>query len=155
MMVGHHKTSKESTMPIKVGDVVKVHYVGTLQDGRVFDSSEGRDPLTFTVGSADLIEGFDNAVVGHEIGDVFTVEIPAAQAYGSYDENKLFMAPRSEFPDTFTLRVGMRLSVDLGEMGALQVSVVKFDDDHVVLDSNHPLVEKDLTFKITIVDIVK
>jgi len=140
-------------MPIKDGDIIQVHYTGTLPDGRIFDSSEGHQPLKFTVGTNDVIKGFDRAVIGHEVGDVIDVTIPYADAYGPYDENKLFAAPRAEFPNTFELYVGQRLSIDMDDMGTLQVSVVKINDDHVILDANHPLVEKDLTFKITIVSI--
>src|SRR5690606_39249588 len=92
------------------GDTVKVHYTGTLGDGTVFDSSSGRDPLDFTVGSGQVIPGFDTAVTGMSVGESKTFTIPCAEAYGEHDPRMVQDVPRSEMPADMELTLGMRLS---------------------------------------------
>lgn len=136
-------------MPIKTGDTVSVHYVGTLDDGSEFDrSSEGR-PLTFKVGSGQVISGFDKAVMGHEPGDSFTVTIPAAEAYGPRHEHLLFSVPMARVPANIKPEVGMLLHVAT-DQGELEVRVAEVTDDNIVLDANHPMAGKNLTFALTV-----
>lgn len=138
---------------VKTGDKVKVHYKGTLNDGSVFDSSEGRDPLEFEVGSGQVIPGFDEAVVGLTVGESKTVNIPSEEAYGPYQENMVLAIERDKFPEGLNLTVGEQLQVP--SQGGQPVVVVIKDvtDDKVTLDANHPLAGEDLNFNIELVEI--
>jgi peptidylprolyl isomerase len=135
------------------GDKVKVHYTGTLKDGTVFDSSQGRDPLAFTVGAGQMIEGFDKAVVGMKLGETKTVTIPAAQAYGEKDPNLLITVDKKNLPPTLTPKVGDTLRMSTSSGGNVNVKVVKLADSSITVDANHELAGQDLTFKITMTEI--
>ncbi len=139
-------------MEAKRGDNVKVHYTGSLDDGSVFDSSEGKEPLSFAVGGGQVIAGFDEAVIGMEVGDSKTVHIPAEKAYGQRNDELVIHAPIEQVPPDLKPEIGMRL--ELGGMGGeiLRVEVVDITDSHVVLDANPPLAGKDLIFKIELVE---
>jgi FKBP-type peptidyl-prolyl cis-trans isomerase 2 len=137
------------------GDTVKVHYTGSLDDGSVFDSSEGREPLEFTLGNGDVIPGFDEGVCGMVTGEEKTVTIPAAQAYGDPRAELTAKVPREEFPDEITPEPGMSLQMMLPNGQPIPVTIVEVAEDHVLLDANHPLAGKDLTFKLQLVDVTK
>ncbi len=139
-------------MPIKNDDTVQVHYTGTLEDGSVFDSSLEREPLEFTMGQHMLIAGFENAVMGKEVGDKVKVTIPPAEAYGEADEELIFTVPRSEVPEHITPEVGMELSLS-NEDGGMNVQVCEVTDEYISLNANHPLAGKTLIFDIEIVAI--
>mgnify|MGYP000748462324 CR=1 FL=1 len=111
-------------MAVKDGNTVRVHYTGTFSDGEVFDSSREREPLEFTIGDGSLIPGFEDALLGHNAGDRFTVTIPADEAYGEHLEELL-----------------------------MEVQIVEVNDKVVVLDANHPLAGEDLTFDIEVIDV--
>ena len=130
------------------GDTVRIHYTGRLDDGTVFDSSEGRDPLEFVVGSGQVIVGFDEAVSGMETGEEKTVTIPADQAYGPHRDDLLINLGRSEIPAGVEPQVGQRLQMSTQDGQTFQVTVREATDEHVVLDANHPLAGQDLTFDI-------
>ncbi|MBN1368897.1 MAG: peptidylprolyl isomerase [Dehalococcoidaceae bacterium] len=135
------------------GDTVKVHYTGTLEDGSVFDSSLGRDPLEFTLGEGSVIPGFESAVNGMKIGDSKTVTIPCEQAYGQRDDNQLIEIPKSQLPENLNPAVGQQLQMQTMEGQVLVVTVTRVDDESITVDANHPLAGKDLTFKIELVEI--
>ena len=139
-------------MPINPGDTVSVHYVGTLNDGSEFDRSREGSPLRFKVGSGQVISGFDKAVTGHEGGDKFSVTIPAAEAYGERQQQLLFTVPLDKVPPSIKPQVGMMLHVST-DQGELEVAVHEVTDKHIVLDANHPMAGKDLTFALEIVSI--
>ena len=139
-------------MPIKNGDTVSVHYVGTFNDGTEFDRSREGSPLKFKVGSGMVIAGFDKAVIGHEIGDKFSVNIPAAEAYGEKQETLLFPVPLEQVPATIKPQVGMHLHVGT-DQGELEVVICEVTDTHIVLDANHPMAGKDLNFALEVVSI--
>ncbi|MDR0466372.1 MAG: peptidylprolyl isomerase [Deltaproteobacteria bacterium] len=139
-------------MAIKHGDTVRVHYVGTLADGAVFDSSRDRDPLEFTLGQNMLIEGFERALTGRKVGEHIRVTIPALEAYGDVDENLLFKVPLHEVPSHIAPEPGLQLSLSSPE-GDMEVTIVHVDAEMVVLDANHPLAGKDLTFEIEVISI--
>ncbi|WP_077074021.1 FKBP-type peptidyl-prolyl cis-trans isomerase [Mailhella massiliensis] len=139
-------------MPIKPGDTVSVHYVGTLNDGSEFDRSREGSPLRFKVGSGQVIPGFDKAVMGHEVGDKFSVTIPAAEAYGARQQQLLFPVPLEQVPPTIKPQVGMMLHVST-DQGELEVTICEVNDKHIVLDANHPMAGKDLTFALEVVSI--
>lgn len=138
----------------KKGDKVKVHYHGKLTDGTTFDSSEGREPLEFEVGSGQVIPGFDNGVTGLQIGEKKTVNIPAAEAYGQVSDEQIVEFPKSQFPADMTPEVGMPLQMSNDQGQTFQVVIKEVKDDTVILDANHPLAGKDLVFDIELVDIV-
>ncbi len=138
---------------VKSGDTVRVHYTGTLTDGQTFDSSEGRDPLEFTVGSGQIIPGLETAVEGMTVGDKKTVEVPVDQAYGQPDPNAQQAVPRTDIPEDIPLDLGTQLQVQTPQGQVMPVTVVEVTEEQVVLDANHPLAGKDLTFAIELVDI--
>jgi len=138
---------------VKEGDTVRIHYTGTLTDGATFDSSEGRDPLEFTVGSGQIIPGLDQALPGMAVGDKKTVEVPADQAYGHPDPNARQAVPRADIPADIPLDLGTQLQVQTPQGQVMPVTVIEVTEDQVTLDANHPLAGKDLTFAIELVEI--
>jgi FKBP-type peptidyl-prolyl cis-trans isomerase 2 len=138
---------------VEQGSTVRIHYTGTLSDGSVFDSSEGRDPLEFTVGSGQIIPGLDAAMPGMSVGEKKTVEVPADEAYGQADPNAMQQVPRESVPEEIPLDLGTQLQVQTPQGQVMPVTVVEVTDAHVTLDANHPLAGKDLTFAIELVEI--
>ncbi len=137
------------------GNVVKVHYTGTFNDdGTVFDSSIERDPLEFTIGSGQVIQGFNDGVIGMEVNQKKTIKIPAASAYGERREELIIELPKSEFPDDFTPVEGQQLQMQNQNGDVFNVIVDKVKETTVLLDANHPLAGRDLNFDIELVDIV-
>ena len=139
-------------MPVQSGDLVRVHYTGTLSDGSEFDSSRGREPLAFTAGAGQVVPGFDAAVMGMEPGQTQTVTIPASQAYGDVDPEKTLVVPRDQMP-AGEIALGDPLQIGLEGGGAVVVTVSEMDEESVTLDANHELAGEDLTFEITLVEI--
>ena len=136
----------------KKGDTVKVNYTGKLDDGTVFDSSEGRDPLEFTIGAGQLIPGFDAAVVDMAPGEAKTVSVPPEEAYGPYHEQMVVQANRSQFPEGVEPEVGQQFESRSEDGQNFLVTVTEVDGDKVTLDANHPLAGKELTFDIELVE---
>jgi peptidylprolyl isomerase len=137
----------------KKGDTVKVHYIGTLADGTTFDSSAGHDPLTFQIGSGQVIEGFEEAVLGMSVGESKTVVIPVNKAYGAHNAEMVIEAPREHIPPDMELEVGQMLEMG-GPGGELvRVVVTAVSPTHVTLDANPPLAGMDLTFQLDLVAI--
>jgi len=137
---------------IEAGKTVKVHYKGTLEDGSVFDSSEGRDPIEFKIGSGVLLPGFENTVTEMEVDETRTVNIPCKDAYGDVNDEMVGEIPRSNLPDDIEPEVGMVLSMQSPD-GEMPVRVIALDEENLTLDANHPLAGKDLTFELTLVEI--
>jgi len=138
---------------VKAGDTVKIHYTGTLQDGTTFDSSEGRDPLEFTVGSGQIIPGLDTAMHGMEVGEKKTVEIACAEAYGPLDPAARQAVPRADIPAEIPLDLGTQLQMKTPAGQVVPVTVVQVTEAEVTLDANHPLAGKDLVFDVELVAI--
>ncbi len=138
---------------VKRGDNVKVHYTGTLSDGTVFDSSTGLEPLSFAVGSGQVIPGFDDAVVGMQVGESKTVHIPAEKAYGYRNEELVLQAPVEQIPPDLNPEVGMRLEMGGANGEILRVMVTDLTDSHITLDANPPLAGEDLHFAIELVEL--
>ncbi|MDX1781016.1 MAG: peptidylprolyl isomerase [Thalassovita sp.] len=138
---------------VKTGDTVRIHYTGTLADGSVFDSSEGRDPLEFQVAAGHIIPGLDAALPGMTVGEKKVVEVPCAEAYGEANPQAIQVIPRSEVPADLPLEVGTQLQVQTTEGQVMPVTIAEVTDETVTLDANHPLAGKDLTFAIELVSI--
>lgn len=138
---------------VKNGDTIEVHYKGTLSDGTLFDSSIDSDPLKFKVGSGEVIEGFENGVLGMGIGEKKLVTIPPANAYGDFDDDKLIEVPISEFPENIVPELGMQLSLGDGQGNTFDVIVVEIRENVVVLNANHPLAGHELTFALELISI--
>ncbi|MCW9042406.1 MAG: peptidylprolyl isomerase [Pseudopelagicola sp.] len=137
----------------KSGDTVRIHYTGTLSDGSVFDSSEGRDPLEFTLGSGQVIPGFDTGVTGMTVGETKTIEIASDDAYGPVQEEARQDVPRAQIPAEIPLEVGIQLQMQSPTGQVVPVTVVEITEEAVTLDANHPLAGKDLTFALELVSI--
>ncbi len=137
----------------KSGDTVSVHYTGTLADGTTFDSSKGREPLEFKLGAGQLITGFDEAVEGMAVGETKTVVIPPEKGYGESRPDLMLTIPHDNLPENLEPEVGMELQIQPpgGDPAVVRVAEVK--DGEVVLDANHPLSGKELTFEIELVSI--
>ncbi len=138
----------------KNGDTVKVHYTGKLDNGNVFDTSENREPLEFTLGEGQVIPGFENAVVGMQPGESKTTAIPAEEAYGEHHEEMVIQVPRDQFPPDVQPEVGQQLQVRQQNGQSFVVNVTDVSDDTVTLDANHPLAGENLTFDISLVEII-
>lgn len=138
----------------KKGDTVKVHYTGRLDENEVFDSSENREPLIFTIGSGEIIPGFEQAVIGMNPGDQKTVTIVSEEAYGPVMKELITEVDRSKIPPHIQLEEGQMLQI--GEEGGPTaiVRVSRIDDKTVTLDANHPLAGRDLIFDIKLLEIV-
>lgn len=137
----------------QAGDTVSVHYSGRLSDGTVFDSSQGREPLTFTLGTGQVIPGFDSGVLGMEPGETRTIDIPADHAYGSYEEGLTVQVDRSQFPEGVEPEIGQRFEVGQADGSTVVVTVSDVTPSSITLDANHPLAGEDLTFDIQLMEI--
>jgi peptidylprolyl isomerase len=137
----------------KNGDVVALHYTGRLSDGTIFDTSEGGTPLSFTLGSGQVIPGFEEAALGMEEGDTKTVTIPEEKAYGSYDAEKVINFPADRIPQDIQPEVGMQLRLQGQDGQPVIVRVTEITEEHVRLDANPPLAGKELTFDLELVTI--
>jgi len=136
------------------GDKVKVHYQGTLRTGETFDSSEGREPLEFTVGSGQVIKGFDEGVRGMSVGEKRTVEISVQDAYGEKSQDLIIEFPKAQFPADMNPEVGQQLMMSNGSGQSFPVTIKEIGEESVLLDANHPLAGQDLIFNIELVEIV-
>jgi FKBP-type peptidyl-prolyl cis-trans isomerase 2 len=138
---------------VKQGDTVKVHYHGRLTDGTIFDSSEGRQPLEFKVGSGMVIKGFDESVKGMNVGEKKTVSIPVDEAYGPRQKEMVISFERKNFPPDIEPEVGMTLNMHSEDGNTLPVVIAEVNADTILLDANHPLAGEDLIFDIEVVDV--
>jgi FKBP-type peptidyl-prolyl cis-trans isomerase 2 len=137
----------------KAGDTVRITYKGTLNNGEMFDSSEGRDPLEFVVGSGQIIKGLDAAIPGMAVGDSKDVNVPCDQAYGAHNPDAKQAVPRTQIPDEIPLEVGKQLQMQTPQGQVVPVKIVEVTETEVTLDANHPLAGEDLNFAIEIVGI--
>ncbi len=140
----------------KNGDKIKVHYTGKFEDGTVFDTSEERGPLEFTIGKGEVIPGFEKSIVGMEVDEKKTITIPPEEAYGPRREELIWERKKSEFPEGITPAVGKQVGVRLNQPDAPLINAIITDvsEDTVTLDANHPLAGKTLVFDIELIGIV-
>ncbi|MEC9432395.1 MAG: peptidylprolyl isomerase [Pseudomonadota bacterium] len=137
----------------KPGDTLHLHYTGTLDDGAVFDSSQGREPLSFEMGAGQIIPGLEAGLTGMEVGEKRTVRVEPAEAYGEHDPSQVQSVDRAGVPDHIPTEPGTRLQVQTPEGRMVQVVVAEVTEDALVLDANHPLAGKALTFDVELVAI--
>ncbi|MEJ2455490.1 MAG: peptidylprolyl isomerase [Candidatus Thiodiazotropha sp.] len=136
------------------GDTVRIHYTGTLNDGTQFDSSSGREPIEFTLGSHSVIPGFEDGVKGMQVGEQKSIHIPAEEAYGQRNEALVEEIPRQHFPQDMELQVGMHLQAQSPNGESFNVVVTALNSDTATLDGNHPLAGEALNFELELVEIV-
>lgn len=137
----------------KPGDTLHIHYKGTLDDGTVFDSSEGRDPLSFELGAGQIIPGLEAGVTGMELGEQRTVRVEAADAYGEHQPDRVTAVDLAQVPDNIPTDPGTQLQVQTADQQAMNVTVVEKTEDQLILDANHPLAGHALTFDVELVAI--
>ena len=137
----------------KNGDTVKIHYTGKLQDGTVFDSSSDREPLKFSIGSGQVIPGFEEAVTGMTVGEKKTALIPCDKAYGERNPSMVMIVDRKHVPADIDPEVGLRLQVGSPSGELINVTVIEVNDKNITLDANPPLAGEDLTFELELVEI--
>ena len=142
-------------MAVQSGNTIKIHYHGRLSDGTTFDSSAGRSPLEFTVGSGSVIKGFDDGVQGMTVGEKKTVEIPFMQAYGPEDPSMIIEFPADRLPDDLKPEIGMQLNMNDSEGQQFPVVITEITAENIVLNANHPLAGKDLIFDLELVEILE
>lgn len=137
------------------GKTVKVHYTGTLNDENktLFDSSREREPLEFTLGAGQMIQGFDNAVEGMAVGESKKVEVPMDEAYGPRKDEAIISVSKTQLPEGMEPQVGMQLEATQQDGRKQLLVVADVKEEEVVLDANHPLAGKDLVFDIELVDV--
>jgi len=138
---------------VKRGDFVKVHFTGKLEDGTVFDSSKDDSPLKFKVGNGDVIEGFDQAIIGMKINQEKTIYINSDKAYGPLEKEFIISVAKENLPKKLDLKVGNQLQIPGEDGSTLTVRVTKITNETIELDGNHPLAGKNLIFNIMLIDI--
>jgi len=137
----------------KSGDTVRVHYTGRLDDGTIFDTSHEREPLEFTLGTGQVIPGFDRAVEGLAVGEACETRIEPSDAYGERREDLVLDVPREQIPAELAVEPGMQLELRQPDGQAVPVTVAEIGEQSVTLDANHPLAGQPLTFDLELVEI--
>lgn len=138
---------------VKENDTVKVHYTGKLTNGQIFDSSLEREPLEITVGEGKLIPGFEKALINMQVNEKKTVEIVKEEAYGDVQKELFHQVTKDQLPQDIQPEVGMGLASKAPDGTEHQFRVVEVNDDHIVVDGNHPLAGQDLVFDLELVEI--
>jgi peptidylprolyl isomerase len=138
----------------KKGDTVKVNYTGRSEDGSVFESSVGLIPLVFTIGSDEVVQGFEDAVLGMSPGERKTVVVQPEEGFGMYDEDLIFEVGKDELPDDFYPQVGMDFDMVDDDGQELSATVIEVNKDHIVVDANAPLAGKSVVYEIELLEIM-
>jgi len=138
----------------KDGDTVKIHYTGKLEDGTVFDTSIGREPLQFKIGEHQVIKGVENCIIGMNPDESKVVTIPSEEAYGPYHDEMVFDIPRDQFPSGIDPEVGQQLELRQANDETIIVTVTQVSESDITLDANHPLAGKNLVFDIKLVEVI-
>lgn len=138
---------------VKANDKVRVHYTGTLKNGEVFDSSKGKEPLEFTIGSGQIIPGFENGIMGMKVDETKTIDIPAGEAYGEKREELIQEVAKTQLPAEITPEVGMQLTSQGPNGEPIPLVVTEVTETTITVDANHPLAGKDLVFEVSVVGI--
>ena len=142
------------TTQIEQNSVVSVHYTGTFDDGKIFDSSEGKDPLTFLVGHGQMITGFEQEMLGADVGEKRDFTLTPDRAYGERDEGAVQQIPRDQFPEDMEIEEGMMLGAQ-SHQGPIQFTILSIDGDSVTADFNHQMAGRTLKFSVEVVSVRK
>jgi peptidylprolyl isomerase len=145
---------REKMTQAKAGDTVRVHYEGQLSDGTIFDSSLKREPIEFILGQDTVIPGFEQAVIGMEVGGSKDISIPPAEGFGEYSEDLLVNIEKTILPPDINPELGMQLEVSSEEETPRVFIIADIAKDSITLDGNHPLAGKEIAFKITLLEIL-
>ena len=137
----------------KNGDKVKVHYTGRLDDGTIFDSSEGKDPLQFTIGEGLLMQAFEDGVIGLSEGESTKIQVSAHEAYGSRHDKLVAKIPFEALPEGLNPEVGMRLQMRTPEDETVLLRIIDVSENDITIDANHALAGEDLNFEVELVEI--
>jgi len=148
-------SGENSTVKAKNGDVVRVHYTGTLEDGTVFDTSIEREPLEFTLGGGQMIPGFEQAVIGMKVGESKKVTIPPEEAYGPRRDDLIMLMGRERLPEGSDPKVGQQLQMMREDGEIITVTIVEVSETMITIDANPPLAGEDLIFEIELVEIIQ
>jgi len=138
----------------KIGNKVKVHYTGKLEDGNIFDSSNGRSPLEFTIGENQVLKKFEETVEGLSVGESANVHIPAEEAYGVRQEQLVVKIPKVNLPSNLTPEIGMKLQTQSPDSSVMVVKITEIGESEITIDANHELADKNLDFEIELVEII-
>ena len=138
---------------IENGQKVKIHYTGTLDDGKQFDSSAGRDPLEFEMGAGMVIPGFEKGVADMAVGEKKTIHIPAAEAYGEKREDLVMQFERSQLPEDLSPEIGMMLQMQGPQGQPVPVTVTAVEEEAITIDANHQLAGENLNFELELVSV--
>ena len=138
---------------VKNGDTVKVHYTGKLENGKVFDTSEDRQPREFTLGSGKIIPGFEKGIIGMEVGEAKTITVPPEEAYGPRRNELIVDVEKTDLPENITPAIGKQLQIRQKDGNPIKVTITDMNEDTVTLDANHPLAGNTLFFDVELVEI--
>ncbi|MEZ7500190.1 peptidylprolyl isomerase [Flavobacterium sp. Arc3] len=138
---------------VRENNTVKVHYVGKLSDGQVFDTSEGKEPLEFTLGQGKLIPGFEKGLIDMKLNEKKTITISKEDAYGESREDLIQEVDKSQLPEDITPEIGMGLVSKSSDGNEMNLLIVEVKEATIVIDGNHPLAGKELIFDLEVVDI--
>ncbi|WP_142783502.1 FKBP-type peptidyl-prolyl cis-trans isomerase [Changchengzhania lutea] len=138
---------------VKENDTVKVHYTGKLSNGQVFDSSLEREPLEITLGQGMLISGFEKGMVNMKVSEKKTINIPVAEAYGEVQKELFHEVKKDQLPKEITPEVGMGLSSKNPDGSEVKFRIAEVNDDHIIVDANHPLAGQELVFDLELIEI--
>ncbi|OAD40690.1 FKBP-type peptidyl-prolyl cis-trans isomerase [Polaribacter atrinae] len=139
---------------VKENNTVKVHYTGKLTDGQIFDTSEGKEPIEFTLGEGKLIPGFEKGLIDMKVSEKKTITIAKEEAYGEVNEQLIQEVNKSDLPQDMEPQVGMGLVSKSPDGREMNLMVVEVKDESIVIDGNHPLAGKDLVFDLEVVEII-
>lgn len=139
-------------MQIANDKVVSIHYTLKDNDGKILDSSEGKDPLKYLHGKQNIIPGLENAMEGKSIGDKFNVKVEPSEGYGERNDQMVVSIPRTSFGEIEEINPGMQFQLN-SQNGPVVVTVVETDDENVKVDANHPLAGVELNFDVEVMEI--
>ena len=137
----------------KNGDTVKVHFTGRLENGEVFSNSKDDQPLEFTLGSGKIIPGFEEGIIGMEVGETKTITVPPEEAYGPRRKELIVDVEKTDLPENITPAIGEQIQIRQKDGNPIKVTITDMNEDTVTLDANHPLAGNTLFFHVELVEI--
>ena len=141
-------------LKVRKGDTVRVHYACKLTNGTVIDSSQGREPLEFTIGNGEIIKGLEDTVIGMKVGQTKTATVAPEQTYGVRHEEWMIDVVRDKLPEDFKPEVGLHYEIPRENGESSLATVTRVSQTTVTLDFNHPLAGKELIFEVSLLEIL-